>query len=174
MPKYYVMLINTESYQMITPVKALLNPYNGGQAYCAGMPQFFGGTDDKDQPVALVLADEINQESRQTLELTSGSPHYFFTEENMFFYCATEGQWDHTGTPWGPAQTANEAEMDRLVTVDLKQFTNNMSDDVIIDNLINQTTHGTVVPQKGRDDFALSSTRTAFITLIRRYLDGAL
>ncbi|MGL6309477.1 hypothetical protein ACSZMD_06505 [Aeromonas veronii] len=84
MPKYYVMLINTESYQMITPVKALLNPYNGGQAYCAGMPQFFGGTDDKDQPVALVLADEINQESRRTLELTSGSPHYFSQKKICF------------------------------------------------------------------------------------------
>lgn len=174
MPKYYIMLIDTVSHQMITPVKALNNPYNGRPAYCAGMPQFLGGTDDNDQPVAVVLEHEITQESRRTLELTSGSPHHFFTEGNMFFYWAIETQWVQTGTPWGPAQTNEEAEMDRLVVVDLTQFTNNMSDNAIINNLVNQTTNGTIVPQQGQTDFALSATRTAFINLIRSYLAGQL
>lgn len=159
---------------MITPVKALINPYNGRPAYCAGMPQFLGGTDDKDQPVPVVLEYEITQESRRTLKLTSAHPHYFFAEKNMFFYWAIETQWVQTETPWGPAKTNDEAEMDRLVVVDLTQFTTNMSDDDIVNNLVSQTTNGTTVPPQGQADLALSATRTAFINLIRNYLAGQL
>ncbi len=169
MPKYYIMLVNGESHQMHVPVKALVNPYNQQPAYCAGMPQFFGGTDTDDQPPAIVLEHEITQESRRTLELTSGSPPHFFTEGNMFFYWAAEDRWQQTGTPWGAPQNNTEAEMDRIVVVDMTRFDNNMNDGQIIAELIHQTGSGGAPPQ-GTLDFNASATRTAFIGLIRMYL----
>lgn len=173
MPKYYIMLVDRASNQMRVPVKALLNPYNQQPAFSAGMPQFFGGTDMDDQPPAIVLEQEIAQESRRTLELTSGSPPYFFTSGNMFFYWAAEDQWTQTGTAWGPAQNNAEAEMDRIVVVDLTQFDHNMNDNAIIAELVNQTgSQG--APQQGQNDFNASATRTAFITLMRMYLAGQL
>jgi hypothetical protein len=173
MPKYYIMLVDRGSNQMRVPVKALLNPYNNQTAYCAGMPQFFGGTDQDDQPPAVVLEQEITQESRRTLELTSGSPPHFFTEGNMFFYWAAENQWTQTGIPWGPAQNNAEAEIDRNIVIDLTQFNNTMNDNAIISQLVNQTASGEA-PQQGKTDFAASATRTAFIRLIRMYLAGQL
>lgn len=173
MPKYYIMLVDLESNEMHVPVKALLNPYSQQPAYCAGMPQFFGGTDTHDRPIATVLEEEITQESRRTLELTSGNPPHFFTQGNMYFYWAAEDRWKPTGIAWGPAQNNAEAEMDRIVVVDLTQFNNNMNDNAIIVQLINQTGSGGAPPQ-GRADFAASASRTAFITLIRLYLAGQL
>ena len=171
MPKYYIMLMDRDSAEMRVPVKALLNPYNQQPAYCAGMPQFFGGTDTDDRPPAEVMEREITEESRRTLELTSGSPSHFFTEGSMFFYWASEGQWTETGTPWGPAQNNAEAEMDRIVTVDLTRFNDGMNDTQIIAELVTQTgSNG--APQQGQAEFAVSSTRTAFIRLIRLYLAG--
>jgi hypothetical protein len=169
MPKYYIMLVDRGANRMHVPVKALLNPYNNQPAYCAGMPQFYGGTDSDDQPPAIVLEQEITQESRRTLELTSGNPSHFFTEGNMFFYWATENQWSQTGTPWSPAQNNAEAEMDRIVVIDLTQFHNAMNDDAIIAELVNQTASGGA-PQQGQTDFTASATRSAFIKLMRKYL----
>lgn len=173
MPKYYIMLVDRAANEMRVPVKALLNPYNHQPAYCAGMPQFFGGTDTDDQPPAIVLEHEITQESRHTLELTSGSLPQFFTEGNMFFYWAGEDKWTETGTHWGPPNDAAEAEMDRIVVVDLTQFNQHMSDNAIIAELVRQTGSGGA-PQQGQADFAASATRTAFIGLIRMYLAGQL
>ncbi len=169
MPKYYIMLVDRRSNRMHVPVKALLNPYNNQPAYCAGMPQFFGGTDTDDQPPAIVLGQEITQESRRTLELTSGSPPHFFTSGNMFFYWAAEDRWRQTGTPWGPAQNNAEREMDRIVVVDLRRFNNTMNDNAIIAELVNQTA-SRGAPQQGQNEFDASATRTAFIRLIRMYL----
>lgn len=173
MPKYYIMLVDLEANEMRVPVKALLNPYNNQPAYCAGMPQFFGGTDTDDHPPATVLEHEITQESRRTLELTSGSPTPFFNEGNMFFYWAGKDKWTETGTPWGPPANNAEAEMDRIVIVDLTQFNQHMSDQEIIAELVSQTGSGGA-PQQGQTDFAHSATRTAFIGLIRMYLAGQL
>jgi len=173
MPKYYIMLVNRAQHQMIVPVKALLNPYNGQPAFCAGMPQFFGGTDTTDRPPAQVLEEEITQESRRTLELTSGSPPQFYTQGNMFFYWAGEDRWVHTGTPWGPAHGNDEAEMDRLVNVNLAAFNTHMDDNAIIAQLVTQT-QSTHAPAQGVADFNASATRPAFIALIRLYLAGHL
>lgn len=173
MPKHYAMLVDLNADEMRVPVKAHLNPYNGQLAYCAGMPQFFGGTDTDDRHHAIVLEEEITQESRLTLELTSGAPTPFFSEGNMFFYWASEGQWTRTGTPWGSAQNNAEAEMDRIVVVDLTQFNNGMNDTAIIAELVNQTGSGRA-PQQGQTNFATSATCTAFINLIRMYLTGQL
>ena len=177
MPKYYITLIDLNANQMLVPVKANLNPYNNKTAYCTGMPQFFGGTDDTDQPPAIVLEKEITEESRRTLELISGSPTHFLTSENMFFYWAGENQWKRTGTPWKPASKKEEKEMERIETVDLTEFhrkkiKSNDEEDIIWE-LRNQT--GTLdAPEKGETDFANSSTRTAFIEIISMYLDGEL
>ncbi|HKR24827.1 MAG TPA: hypothetical protein VJS15_06175 [Allosphingosinicella sp.] len=158
------MLVDEERQEMRVPVKALLNPYNGRNAFCAGMPQFFGGTDDDDQPPPAVLENEITQESRRTLELTSDSPPHFFDSGNMSFYWAEEGRWTETGTAWGPGQGPEEQEMDRIVTVDLTQFEN-----ALIAELIRQTgSQG--APQHGKDDFDRSVTREAFIALLRMLL----
>lgn len=116
-PKFYIILVDRASNQMHVPVKSLLNPYNRRPAYCAGMPQFFGGTNTDDQPPAIVLEQEITQESRRTLELTSDSPQHFFTEGNMSFYWAAEDRWQQTGTAWAPPQSNVEAEMDRIAVV---------------------------------------------------------
>ncbi|MDH4320757.1 MAG: hypothetical protein OEV73_04585 [Desulfobulbaceae bacterium] len=169
MPKYYIMLVDLEFGQMRVPVKALWNPYNQQPAYCAGMPQFFGGTDTDDQSPAIVLDQEITQESRRTLELTSGFPRHFFTDGNMFFYWADEGQWGLTGTPWGLARDNAEAEMDRIVVVELTRFDENMGDQAIIAELLGQTGGGNA-PLQGQAAFAASATRVAFIDLIRMYL----
>ena len=173
MPKYYIMLVDHANSQMRVPVKALQNPYNGQAAFSAGMPQFFGGTDTDDQAPAVVLDHEITQESRRTLELTSAFPVYFYTEGNMFFYWAAEDKWAETGTAWGPAQNNAEAEMDRIVAIDMTQFDNNMTNNQIIAELVAQTgSQG--APQQGQNDFNASATRTAFTTLIRMYLAGQL
>ncbi len=169
MPKYYVTLIDRASNQMQVPVKADLNPYNQRQAYCAGMPQIFGGTDMDDRPPAIVLGQEVTQESRRTLKLTSDSPSYFFTEGNMFFYWASEDQWQRTGNPWEQPQSNEEAEMERIVVVDLTQFDNGMNDNEIIMELVAQTGCGEA-PHQGVLDFNASATRTAFIILIRMHL----
>lgn len=173
MPKYYIMLVNRAQHQMIVPVKALLNPYNGQRAYCAGMPQFFGGTDTTDEPPVQVLEKEITQESRRTLELTTGSPSHFYTQGNMFFYWADENGWVHTGTPWGPANGNDEAEMDHLVTVNLAAFNTGMDDNAIIAQLVTQTQ---IIPAQaqGVADFNASATRPAFIAWIKLYLAGHL
>ena len=118
------------------------------------------------------LEQEITQESRRTLELTSGYPTHFFTEGNMFFYWAAENQWVQTGTPWSPAQRREEAEMDRIVVVALTQFNKNMNDDEIIAGLLRQA--GSTGAPSGAGDFTASATRTAFINLIRMYLEGEL
>lgn len=173
MPKYYIMLVDQAHNQMRVPVKALQNPYNNRPAFSAGMPQFFGGTDTNDQPPVTVLDQEITQESRRTLELTTHAPPYFYTSENMFFYWSAEGGWRQTATPWGPAQNNAEAEMDRIVIVDLTQFDANMTNDQIITELVNQTGSQGAPPQ-GQADFNASATRIAFITLMRMYLSGQL
>jgi|GEM_PF-2836636 len=173
MPKYYIMLVDLANNQMQVPVKALLNPYNQQPAYCAGMPQFFGGTDTNDQPPVTVLDAELTQESRRTLELTSETPPHFLDVQNMFFYWAGADRWAPTGVAWGAPQINAEAEMNRIVVVDLTQFDNTMSDNAIITELVNQTGSGGA-PQQGRADFAASASRTAFITLIRMYLAGQL
>lgn len=172
MPKYYVALVDLGNNQMRVPVKAALNPYNHQPAYCAGMPQFFGGTDDNDQPPPVVMEAELTQESRRTLELTSGSPHSLTHSGGMFFYYALEGQWVVTGTPWGPAANPSEQEMDRLVTVDLTLFNTGMNDQAIINELVRQT--GSNLQTNGGTDFNQSATRPAFIALIRGYLAGTL
>ena len=170
MPKYYIMLVDETCRQLRVPVKALLNPSDQRPAFCAGMPQFFGGTDDKDQPPAAVLDQEITQESRRTLELTSGSPPYFFTSGNMYFYWAAEDRWQRTDTPWAPGQNAAEREMDRIVIVDLTPFDPAWDDDSRIAELLNQT-QSQSAPQQGRTDFAGSATREAFVELFRLLLD---
>lgn len=173
MPKYYIMLVDQEHDQMHVPVKALLNPYSQQLAFSACMPQFFGGTDVDDQPPAIVLEQEITQESRHTLELTSGSPSYFFTFENMSFYWAAEDKWKQTETFWPPAQNNAEAEMDRIVVVDLTQFAPHMTNTQIIAELVNQTgSQG--APQQGQIQFYTSATCTAFTTLMHMYLSGQL
>jgi len=167
--KYYVMLIDPTNQQMRVPVKALLNPYNGRPAYCAGMPQFFGGTDNDDQPPPVVLDQEVTQESRRSLELTAHDPHHFFDHENMFYYWAGGNEWIVTGTPWGPARNAAEAEMDRIEIVDLTRFNAQWTDDQLIAELIRQT-NSTGAPARGQADFNGSATREAFIRLLRLVL----
>jgi hypothetical protein len=169
MPKYYIMLVDRVSNQMHVPVKALLNPYDQQPAYCAGMPQFFGGTDTDDLPPAIVLEQEVTQESRRTLELISGNPPHFFTEGNMFFYWAAEDRWQRTETPWGQPKDNAEAEMDHIVAVNLSRFENNMDDNEIIAELVNQTVSGGA-PRQGVLDFNVSATRSAFINLIRMHM----
>jgi hypothetical protein len=169
MPKYYIMLVDQERGEMYVPVKAFLNPYNGQAAFASGMPQFFGGTDDDDQPPATVLDQELGQESRRSLELTSGSPPEFFSSGNMFFYWAGEDRWQATDTPWGSARDASEAEMDRIEVVDLSRFNADGTDDALIQELIDQTRCGRA-PVQGAADFAGSATREAFIALLRLLL----
>jgi hypothetical protein len=172
-PKYYIMLVDLATNRMEVPVKALLNPYNQQPAYCAGMPQFFGGTDQNDQPPVVVMGHEITEESRRTLELTSAFPQDFLSEGNMFYYYAGRDRWAPTGVAWGPARSQAEAEMDRIVAVDLTQFNNAMNDAQIITVLLNQT-GSTAAPLGGQADFNASATRTAFTILIRAYLAGQL
>ncbi|KAF0809543.1 hypothetical protein A167_01614 [Alcanivorax sp. S71-1-4] len=172
MPKYYVAFIDRPRHHMVIPMKAMLNPYNQQAAFCAGMPQFFGGTDDHNQPPAQVLEMEVMQESRGTLELTSGSPRNFYTEGNMFFYYALESQWTATGTPWGAASNPEQQEMDRLVTIDLSRFASDMTDAAIITELARQS--GSNLGTPGGTQFQQSATRQAFIRLIRGFLAGTL
>jgi hypothetical protein len=150
MPKYYIMLVNKGANQMNVPVKVLMNPYTHQPAYWAGMPQFFGGTDSDDQPPATVLEREITEESRRTLELTSGNPSHFFDAGSMFFYWAGEKQWSHTGAPWGDAQNSAEAEMERSIAIDLAQFHIGMTDEAIITELVNQTGSTVATRSKGK------------------------
>jgi hypothetical protein len=172
MPKYYIMLVDRENHEMRVPVKALINPYDHQQPfYCAGMPQFFGGTDTDDQPPVTVMGQEVMQESRNTLELTSESPPHFLTEANMFFYWADETRWKPTGKPWRMAQNNTEAEMDRVITVGLLRFNNRMDDKAIVHELLNQTGSETA---PGIRDFSISATCIAFIKLIRMYTVGDL
>lgn len=168
MPKYYIALIDRPDGKMHVPVKAQLNPYNKQRAYCAGMPQFFGGTDDRDTPPAAVLAMEVTQESRGTLELIPSAPHYFADEGNMFFYYATEGEWARTGAEWEPASTPEQAEMDRLVEINLFSFRDDMDDQAIVGELMVQA--GCELGTEGGEEFEQSATKAAFIALIRKYL----
>ena len=168
MPKYYIALLDRPDGKMHIPVKAQLNPYNKQRAYCAGMPQFFGGTDDRDTPPAAVLDMEVTQESRGTLELISPTPHCFANEGNMFFYYATEGEWARTGAEWEPASTPEQAEMDRLVEIDLSAFGGDMDDQAIVAELMVQA--GCALETEGGGEFEQSATKAAFIALIRKYL----
>lgn len=172
MPKYYIAFIDRPNGTMRIPIKAPRNPYNGAPAYCAGMPQFFGGTDDQDQPVPLVLDAEVAQESRHTLELLTPTPHHFETVANMFFYYAVEEEWAVTGTAWGPAATPEQAEMERLVAIDLTRFDADMDDQAVIDELLRQA--GSNLETEGGAQFLASATRAAFLALIERYLAGEL
>lgn len=161
MKKYYIMLVDLKTKQMHVPVKALLNPHNNKKAYCAGMPQFLGGS-GKSKPF-IVLQKEVTEESRGTLELILAPPS-FFTDKNMSFYWASEDKWKQTGTSWKPTKNPDEQEMDRIVVVDLKDFNNNMTDDQIIEELVKQTGSDKAA---GTTDFNKSVTRTAFIKMIR-------
>ncbi|HEV2816522.1 MAG TPA: hypothetical protein VGW40_04795 [Allosphingosinicella sp.] len=169
MPKYYLMLVDQERGEMYVPVKAFLNPYDGTAAFASGMPQFFGGTDNSDDPPVMALEQELAQESRRSLELTSGSPPHFFTSGNMFFYWADADRWQATDTPWGSAREASEAEMDRIETVDLTQFDADGSNNQLIAELIAQTRCGRA-PDQGVADFDGSATREAFVELLRLLL----
>jgi hypothetical protein len=168
MPKYYVMLVDMAHQRMRVPVKALRNPYDGEAAYCAGMPQFFGGTDRDDRPPSAVMREEVSQESRRTLELTT-IPIHFFDIENMFFYWAGQDRWQDTGTAWGPAGDDAEREMDRIVTVDLTRLNAEGTNDELIAELIAQT-NSQGAPQQGQADFDESATREAFVELLRLLL----
>ncbi|HEV2816521.1 MAG TPA: hypothetical protein VGW40_04790 [Allosphingosinicella sp.] len=168
MPKYYVMLVDLANQRMRVPVKALRNPYDGEAAYCAGMPQFFGGTDRKDRPPTAVMKEEVGQESRRTLELMVG-PDHFFDSENMFFYWADADRWQETGTAWGPGRNKAEREMDRIEIVDLTRFNPQWSNDQLIAELIRQT-NSEGAPQQGQDEFDESATREAFVELLRLLL----
>jgi len=169
MPKYYVMLVDRERGEMYVPVKALLNPYDGQPAFASGMPQFFGGTDDSDEAPAIVLEQELAQESRQSLELTSGSPPEFYDSGNMFFYWAGEDRWQATDIPWGSAREDKEAEMDRIEAVALAGFNPDWTDDRLIDELVKES-RCRRAPDQGVADFDGSATREAFIALLRLLL----
>jgi len=137
MPKYYIMLVDQDRDEMLVPVKAFLNPYDGQAAFASGMPQFFGGTDEDDDPPAAVLKKEITQESRQTPKLESDAAQHFFTRGNMYFYWAAGDGWSDTGTPWGSAREENEAEMDRIQIIDLTQFDADWDNNGLIEELVN-------------------------------------
>jgi hypothetical protein len=171
MPKYYLMLVDQEQGEMYVPVKALLNPYDGQPAFASGMPQFFGGTDETDDPPAVALERELAEESRRSLELTSGSPPEFYDSGNMFFYWAGEDRWQATDISWGSARDASEAEMDRIESVDLAGFNPGWGDDRIIEELVDQA-RCQRAPDQGVADFDGSATRTAFIALIRLLIAG--
>jgi len=169
MPKYYIMLVDQERNEMYTPVKAFLNPYNGQAATASGMPQFFGGTDETDDPPAVALERELAEESRRSLELTSGSPPELFDSGNMFFYWADRDRWQATDISWGSAREAKEAEMDRIEIVDLTQFDAAWSDNRLIAELIGQTGCQRA-PDQGAAEFDGSATRQAFVELLRLLL----
>lgn len=172
MPKYYVMLVDSAKQQMRVPVKAALNPYNGKPAYCGGMPQFFGGTAAKDESPADSLKKEVGEESRRTLALTTDSPVPLFADmdQDMYFYRAGRDGWQPTGTAWGDAQDEAEAEMSRIVSVDLTLFDEDWSDDALINELILQTGSQSA-SAKAQQQFAESETRKAFIELLRLLLE---
>jgi hypothetical protein len=169
MPKYYIMLVDQGQNEMYVPVKAFLNPYNGQAAFASGMPQFFGGTAEGEEGPATVLDQEIAQESRRSLELTTPTPLHFFTRGDMFFYWADANGWQSTDIPWGSARQADEAEMDRIQIVDLTGFDAGGTNDELIVELIDQTCSQRA-PVQGAADFDASATREAFIELLRLLL----
>lgn len=61
MSKNYVILF--DSTKMYYPVKAAENPYDNSKAYCAGLPQFFGGAVDKGEGKLETLQREVQEES---------------------------------------------------------------------------------------------------------------
>jgi hypothetical protein len=171
MAKFYVMLFDPINQQMRVPVKALLNPYSGEPAFCAGMPQFFGGTDGKRLGPVALLKHEVTEESRRTLELTTDDAKYFFGSAAMGFYWTGENEWEETGTAWGPGQGRAEKEMDRIAIVELARFDAQWDDGELIAELIRQTGSEGAPPQ-GKADFNGSATREAFIQLLGLLLLG--
>ena len=169
MPKYYIMLVDQGQNEMYVPVKAFLNPYDGQAAFASGMPQFFGGTADGDEGPSTVLDQEIAEESRRSLELTTPTPLHFFTEGSMYFYWADAGGWQETDIPWGSAREAKEAEMDRIEVVDLTRFDAGGTNNELIAELVAQT-RCERAPDQGVVDFNGSATREAFVELLRLLL----
>ncbi|HEX7340264.1 MAG TPA: hypothetical protein VF271_10085 [Rhodanobacteraceae bacterium] len=171
MAKYYIALLNESTQQMLVPIKTVFNPFYNHIAFCAGMPQFFGGSDNDDAGPIAVLDREISEESRHTLELVSPQITYFFHTGNVYagsmdFYYADQPKWQTTDTPWQQPANGAEAEMDRIVTVELSGFRINMTDDDLINELLRQT--GCLNPQlPGWNDFSNSATRSVFIALLR-------
>jgi len=174
MPKYYIMLVDTARNEMRVPVKALLNPYDDKNAFAAGMPQFFGGTGKGNQRHVDVLAKEVTEESRRTLQLTLASAEAapeLFGRNDMYFYWTRSDGWRETGTPWNDGRGPDEREMDRIAIIDLTPFVEDWSDDAIIAELVRQAGCGDA-PVQGKRDFARSETRVAFLKLIRQLVGG--
>ncbi len=61
MEKDYIILF--DSTKVYYPVKAAENPYNRKKAYCAGLPQFFGGAADDGEGRLETLQREVWEES---------------------------------------------------------------------------------------------------------------
>jgi len=170
--KYYIMPVDTAQNELRVPVKALRNPYSGGGTFAAGMPQFFGGTGEGDQPHVAVLEKEVTEESRRTLQLTLASPEAapeLFGRNDMYFYWTGSDGWRETGTPWNDGRGPDEREMDRIAIVGLARFDKDWGDDEIIAELVRQAGCGDA-PDRGKQDFAISETRVAFLRLIRLLL----
>jgi hypothetical protein len=181
--KYYVMLGNLTitPNTMLVPVKAYGKPYptepiSSILAFCSGMPQFFGGTYKGSSGIVPFLQKKVSEESRNTLELMNTFTPTDILEgtdkngDDYKYYWANKTYWQPTPTKWGSASTTEEAEMDRIVEVDLSKFVG-LDRYHSIQQLYEQT-----VSEKGpgSKEFVGSLTCEAFLKLIFLYQQGKL
>ena len=176
--KSYVAMIDKEKGEMIVPIKARLNPYNNKPAFCAGMPQFFGGTHNSSRPPLYHIQKEVNEESRGTYELEQKYPTSFYKEDNMEFFVSDKSGWEKTEKKWTIEDEEDEdkvppeqKEMEDIKTVDLKKFNAEMKEDEIIEELIKQT-NTSEASEQAQKEFNESATRQAYINIISNYTKG--
>ncbi|HTQ13898.1 MAG TPA: NUDIX domain-containing protein [Rhizomicrobium sp.] len=115
MTRAYVVF--NDSNNLYFPVKAALNPYTGEEAYCGGLPQFFGGKVDAQETNPDAVRREVAEESHLTYLLTAKSLLQVMQStmaidekeekfEDWYFYLTdkwrkpTEHKWPETLQTW--------------------------------------------------------------------------
>ena len=101
---------------IFVPIKATLNPHTRGPAFCADLPNFFGGTMVGDNPVQ-TLTNELSQESQNKLIFNPTLTWEAFGEPDAYIqdgYANNHGYDFYVlngstvlGVNWEPSHVAN-------------------------------------------------------------------
>lgn len=183
--KVYVILhgIDQKSFTpyIRIPIKANESPYGTDKNYCQNIPQFFGGTVEKDgsiieapskNDIEATLKKEVEEESRTSLVLNLNFSKKIITTENKkkvkyIFYSCKDWQPTEISFEEGPDNKPAYKEMQCIIDIYREVFSGLEGEAIVNKLLLEIKEKKDIEPTNtALKEFNTSETRQAFIEFI--------